>query len=72
VKEDLPSGGRTVPIGEARVARAGSDLGIITYGAMPWTALEAAEKPARRRDPGRGKAPHAVLGPASGVLRSRQ
>jgi 2-oxoisovalerate dehydrogenase E1 component beta subunit len=33
-----------VPIGVAKVARAGRDLSIITYGAMVWTALEAAEK----------------------------
>jgi 2-oxoisovalerate dehydrogenase E1 component beta subunit len=43
VKEDLPPGDWTVPIGKARVAREGSDLSIITYGAMVWTALEAAE-----------------------------
>jgi 2-oxoisovalerate dehydrogenase E1 component beta subunit len=43
VKEDLPPGDWTVPIGKARVAREGSDLSIITNGAMVWTALEAAE-----------------------------
>jgi 2-oxoisovalerate dehydrogenase E1 component beta subunit len=43
VKEDLPPGDWTVPIGKARVAREGTDLSIITYGAMVWTALEAAE-----------------------------
>ncbi len=43
VKEDLPAGDWTVPIGKARVARAGRDLSIVTYGAMLWTALEAAE-----------------------------
>ncbi|MGA3097743.1 MAG: alpha-ketoacid dehydrogenase subunit beta [Bryobacteraceae bacterium] len=43
VKEELPPGDWTVPIGRARVARAGSDLSIVTYGAMLWTALEAAE-----------------------------
>jgi len=43
VKEDLPAGDWVVPIGKARVAREGSDLSIITYGAMVWTALEAAE-----------------------------
>jgi len=44
IKEDLPVGDYTVPIGVARVAREGRDLSIITYGAMVWTALEAAEK----------------------------
>jgi 2-oxoisovalerate dehydrogenase E1 component beta subunit len=43
VKEELPAGDWVVPIGKARVAREGSDLSIITYGAMLWTALEAAE-----------------------------
>jgi pyruvate/2-oxoglutarate/acetoin dehydrogenase E1 component len=43
VKEDLPSGEYTVPIGKARIAREGSDMSIITYGSTVWTALEAAE-----------------------------
>ena len=44
VKEEVPEGDYTVPIGKARVAREGRDLTIITYGAMVWTALEAAEQ----------------------------
>jgi len=44
IKEDLPAGDYTVPIGKAKVFREGRDLSIITYGAMVWTALEAAEK----------------------------
>ena len=44
IKEDLPTEEYTVPIGKARIAREGRDLSIITYGAMVWTALEAAEK----------------------------
>ena len=44
IKEDLPSEEYTVPIGKAKVVREGCDLSIITYGAMVWTALEAAEK----------------------------
>src|SRR6476646_8214884 len=43
IKEDLPAGEYTVPIGKAKVVREGRDLSIITYGAMVWTALEAAE-----------------------------
>jgi pyruvate/2-oxoglutarate/acetoin dehydrogenase E1 component len=43
IREDLPAAEYTVPLGKARVARAGGDLSIITYGAMVWTALEAAE-----------------------------
>jgi 2-oxoisovalerate dehydrogenase E1 component beta subunit len=44
IKEDLPAGEYTVPIGKAKVVREGSDLSIITYGAMVWVALEAAAK----------------------------
>jgi 2-oxoisovalerate dehydrogenase E1 component beta subunit len=44
IKEDLPAGDYTVPIGKAKVVREGKDLTIVTYGAMVWTALEAADK----------------------------
>jgi 2-oxoisovalerate dehydrogenase E1 component beta subunit len=44
IKEDLPTGDYTVPIGKAHVIREGRDLSIITYGAMVWTAIEAADK----------------------------
>ncbi len=44
IKEDLPAGDYTVPIGKAKVVREGKDLTIVAYGAMVWTALEAAER----------------------------
>jgi pyruvate/2-oxoglutarate/acetoin dehydrogenase E1 component len=44
IKEDLPAGEYTVPIGKAKVVREGKDLSIVTYGAMVWTALEAADQ----------------------------
>jgi len=44
IKEDLPASEYTVPIGKAKVIREGRDLSIITYGAMVWVALEAADK----------------------------
>jgi len=44
IKEDLPQGDFTVPIGKAKVVREGRDLSIVTYGAMVWTALEAADR----------------------------
>jgi 2-oxoisovalerate dehydrogenase E1 component beta subunit len=44
IKEDVPAGDYVVPLGQARVARAGSDISVITYGAMVYVALEAAEK----------------------------
>jgi 2-oxoisovalerate dehydrogenase E1 component beta subunit len=43
IKEDLPSEEYTVPLGKARVVRKGKHLTIVTYGAMVWVALEAAE-----------------------------
>ncbi|HXB70716.1 MAG TPA: alpha-ketoacid dehydrogenase subunit beta [Candidatus Acidoferrales bacterium] len=43
IKEDLPAGEFTVPIGKAKVVREGRDLSIVTYGAMVWVALEAAD-----------------------------
>ena len=42
IKEELPDEEFVVPLGEARVARAGTDLSIITYAAMDHVALEAA------------------------------
>ncbi|HVT56806.1 MAG TPA: alpha-ketoacid dehydrogenase subunit beta [Thermoanaerobaculia bacterium] len=44
IKEELPAGDGVVPIGQARLARAGRDLSVITYGAMLHLALEAADR----------------------------
>jgi pyruvate/2-oxoglutarate/acetoin dehydrogenase E1 component len=45
IKEDLPEGEEILtPIGEARVAREGKDLTIVTWSAMVWKSLEAAEQ----------------------------
>jgi 2-oxoisovalerate dehydrogenase E1 component beta subunit len=43
IKEDLPAEDFVVPIGKAILRREGEDLSIITYGAMVYKALEAAE-----------------------------
>jgi 2-oxoisovalerate dehydrogenase E1 component beta subunit len=43
IKEELPTDDYMVPIGKARVARAGKDVSVITYAAMLHLALEAAE-----------------------------
>jgi 2-oxoisovalerate dehydrogenase E1 component beta subunit len=43
IKEELPAGDYVVPIGKAAVRRSGRDLTIVTYGAMVWTALDAAK-----------------------------
>lgn len=43
IKETLPEGEVLTPIGEARLAREGRDVSIITYGATVWKSLEAAD-----------------------------
>src|SRR6185312_15781156 len=43
IKEELPAEEYTVPIGKARVVREGSDVSVITYAAMVYVALEAAD-----------------------------
>ena len=43
IKEDVPDEGHEeVPIGEARVHREGSDITVVAYGLMLYTALEVA------------------------------
>jgi 2-oxoisovalerate dehydrogenase E1 component beta subunit len=43
IKEELPDEDYVVPIGKAAIRRAGRDLTVITYGAMVYVALEAAD-----------------------------
>jgi pyruvate/2-oxoglutarate/acetoin dehydrogenase E1 component len=47
IKEEVPDGEVVTPIGQARVARVGRDVSIVTYAAMLHVALEAAEAAAR-------------------------
>lgn len=44
---EVPGGDYTVPIGQARVVRAGEDLSLITYGSQLQQSLAAAEELAR-------------------------
>jgi 2-oxoisovalerate dehydrogenase E1 component beta subunit len=45
IKEDIPEGEEILtPIGKARLAREGSDLSIVTWSALVFKALEAAEQ----------------------------
>ena len=43
IKEEVPEDDSIVPIGKANVVREGKDISVITYGAMVWTAIEAAK-----------------------------
>jgi 2-oxoisovalerate dehydrogenase E1 component beta subunit len=43
IKDEVPAGDYIVPIGQARIAREGRHLSVITYAAMVHAALEAAE-----------------------------
>ncbi|MHA2098824.1 MAG: alpha-ketoacid dehydrogenase subunit beta [Candidatus Kariarchaeaceae archaeon] len=42
-KEEVPEGDYTVPLSKGNVSRSGSDVTIVTYGAMVHVALDAAE-----------------------------
>jgi 2-oxoisovalerate dehydrogenase E1 component beta subunit len=44
IKDEVPDERYTTPFGEARVHREGSDLTVVTWGAMVYTAAEAAEQ----------------------------
>jgi 2-oxoisovalerate dehydrogenase E1 component beta subunit len=44
IKEEVPEADYVVPIGKAAVRREGKDISVITYGAMVWTALDAAKE----------------------------
>ncbi len=44
VRQDVPTDYYTIPIGQARVVREGSDISVFAYGAMVRVALEAAER----------------------------
>lgn len=44
IKDEVPDERYTVPFGEARLHREGSDISLITWGAMVYTADEAAQK----------------------------
>ena len=44
IKDEVPGDDYVVPLGQAAVRRAGTDIAVITYGAMVWTALEAAQE----------------------------
>jgi len=44
IKDEVPEERYTVPFGEARTHREGDDISLITWGAMVYTADEAAQK----------------------------
>lgn len=43
MKEDVPEGDYTIPLGKARIAKEGSDVTIFAYGSMLHVALQAVE-----------------------------
>ncbi len=47
IKDEVAEGEIVVPIGKARVVRAGADVSVVTYAAMVHVAMEAAEAAAR-------------------------
>lgn len=47
IKEELPTEDYVVEIGKAAIRREGTDVSIITFGAMVYTALDAAEQLAK-------------------------
>ncbi|TCS95945.1 alpha-ketoacid dehydrogenase subunit beta [Hazenella coriacea] len=49
LKGEVPEGEYTVPIGKANVVREGSDVTILTYGAMVHTSIKAAEMAEKAR-----------------------
>ncbi len=44
IKDDVPDGRFTVPFGEARLHQEGDDVTVVTWGAMVYTAEEAAKE----------------------------
>jgi 2-oxoisovalerate dehydrogenase E1 component beta subunit len=44
IKDEVPDERYTVPFGEARTHREGDDISLVTWGAMVYTAAEAAQK----------------------------
>jgi 2-oxoisovalerate dehydrogenase E1 component beta subunit len=44
IKDEVPDERYTIPFGEARIHREGEDVTLVTWGAMVYTAAEAAEK----------------------------
>jgi 2-oxoisovalerate dehydrogenase E1 component beta subunit len=49
IKDEVPDERYTIPLGEARIHRAGDDLTVVTWGAMVWSAAEAAARAERDR-----------------------
>jgi 2-oxoisovalerate dehydrogenase E1 component beta subunit len=48
IKEEVPDGEILVPLGKARIVRSGTDVTVITYGAMVHSALQAADSVANK------------------------
>jgi len=44
IKEEVPAGDWITPLGEARIAREGSDVSLITYGSMAYYGMQVANE----------------------------
>jgi 2-oxoisovalerate dehydrogenase E1 component beta subunit len=44
IKEEVPPGDWITPLGEARIAREGSDVSLITYGSMAYYGMQVANE----------------------------
>jgi 2-oxoisovalerate dehydrogenase E1 component beta subunit len=50
IKEEVPENDYEVPLGKARVHREGTDITVVAYGLMLYTALQVAEKLSEEHD----------------------
>ena len=67
IKAEVPEERYTTPIGKARIHREGDDISVITWGAMVYTADEAAQ--AARHGGRLGRDPRPALGACRGTRR---
>jgi 2-oxoisovalerate dehydrogenase E1 component beta subunit len=50
IKDEVPDERYTIPLGQARIHREGDDITLVTWGAMVYTAADAAERVAEEAE----------------------